>query len=1461
MVQIGYLTAKFEADVAKFVSDVGKAGKSLESLEKTVSGTVKSINGSLGALGATAGLAGLAAGIVSAGAAAVTLGDQYQVLQTRIRGVSESSTKEYKQLSDQLYTISQRNGVALETTAQAFQQIARNAKGFGATNADVAKLTNAVQQLGVVSGTSGESMKSAMLQFSQAMGSGVLQGDELKSIMENMPVLADKLAKGLGVSRGELKKMGAEGQLTSDLVFKTLLKQTDEINKEFEKMPANMGQAMSSLQNSAMRAVGEFDRLFNVSGSIAQTLKGFSASIDATTNASKKWLEQTHQVALAHNKIASNAQVLRASFAYLFDPQHYQKLFKMLVDPLGATVDAFAFRKTQFEDFRKALDQVTEADKKLEVQQQKHAESIKKSNGLGLPSDKDLEKYLQQQKNILDTFDLDKVFADKVQNIAGDQVAAMTKFTNALLDSTKDKIEELEAYKKSLGDSNADKAAKKSIDLQLDKYKQLKKELEEQNKQLEKQWALVEKVAEATAKQAQAWKEEANKEIIERQKAYDDRNASAAKQIEQIKKETELLRQKRSGNAEDLAEQEALNKLGFETNDLYFARRKLLEEMKQAQAAYKEEVAATKAEESIEKMKESNDLLQARLYGLEEEYQAQKKLKDLLKDIRDPAKIDEYTRKYKEQLATEKDYKDAIEKQKKVIDDVKSSTESYTQKVKQLSNAWNSGAIKDAKLYKDTLEELQKKQLENVKKSTTEWTNKLFDGLSRAVVEGKNLKDVFKDLGKELGLLAAKKMVFEPIANAIGNYASKLYGGTMFGAPGSTGGPAVASGGGGLLAGLGGLFGGLFGGGSKMPPLAPNYSKAPSIAGLPQSGSVSGNGSALSGGGLAAGPMAAGYDGKPIGSDIMGSVAPAWFREWYTKSHTNVVGIGSAMKVIDGAMYALLQSCGGSDSLATKFDYIGDIRNTLKFAELSTSGGTALRVWVANFGAEDKPQGMFKNPLRSGNSNALKDTGNGGFSLYADNLIPLIQSLTAMSSKGLAWKVINPDCPCGPSGDLKSPTITGSSGGLMPSPALSDPSGVLRGAYNPSADQIARANGTYKSPTISLSGGVSTMPTTGMTGAWAAQQRGLNGTLLPTSGMIGSAPEYDEYMRRAAAMKQAGNFFGTMPTQANFKASSAVGFTPDSFVMSGSPYALPMPVEDYTPTKTPGFSGGVNKSPMYAPWGAGTAGMGAVIQDFTNGYPSGTGIKEYGPNAAYGGTGIKEYGPSSNVPYGPNQYGYGAGPNKNGTLNPLYDFNVPDASVYLTPEQRARRDALLAREAAGGSSFVNPQDYLPPAPPADTYRPITGNPYEAGSGADGLIHKGNKAYDPQTGALIYDRGNLGNRGKPGSGLLGFANGGFPPVGVPSIVGERGPELFVPQQSGVVLPNDRLKSIMGGGNTPVVHLHDYTETKSQISDTRFAQDGSLHITLRDVVANLQNDPKVRKAANKATGTKSRGRLKT
>ena len=114
----------------------------------------------------------------------------------------------------------------------------------------VMDMTESINKAIRIGGGTNEMNKSAMLQLSQALGSGVLQGDELRSLSENAPYMMKVLADGLGVARGELKQMGADGELTTAVVIQAFENQRDVINSTFENIPRTWGDVTTKLGNS-----------------------------------------------------------------------------------------------------------------------------------------------------------------------------------------------------------------------------------------------------------------------------------------------------------------------------------------------------------------------------------------------------------------------------------------------------------------------------------------------------------------------------------------------------------------------------------------------------------------------------------------------------------------------------------------------------------------------------------------------------------------------------------------------------------------------------------------------------------------------------------------------------------------------------------------------------------------------------------------------------------------------------------------------------------------------------------------------------------------------------------------------------------------------------------------------------------------------------------------------------------
>ena len=120
---------------------------------------------------------------------------------------------------------------------------------------EIVTFAETLQKAFTISGASVQEQSAAMYQLSQAMAAGRLQGDEFRSIMENAPMVADAIAKYLGVSKGELRDLSSEGALTADVIKNALFSAADDINKKFAEMPMTFGAVFQNIKNEAFNAV------------------------------------------------------------------------------------------------------------------------------------------------------------------------------------------------------------------------------------------------------------------------------------------------------------------------------------------------------------------------------------------------------------------------------------------------------------------------------------------------------------------------------------------------------------------------------------------------------------------------------------------------------------------------------------------------------------------------------------------------------------------------------------------------------------------------------------------------------------------------------------------------------------------------------------------------------------------------------------------------------------------------------------------------------------------------------------------------------------------------------------------------------------------------------------------------------------------------------------------------------
>lgn len=205
--------------------------------------------------------------------------DKFSRFEARLANISVIGARAGETMRD-LGGIADQIGTSFDGIIDSFARMARNSAEIGATKGDMLELVEVVAKLGVVSGASQGEIASGTIQLSQALAAGRLNGDELRSIMENMPALAKAIAEGLGVGVGQLRAMGAAGELTSDKVFKALLGQLDKVNVEFANMPQTTERSLARLNNAFDRFSNRMAEAFSASRIAQSIIDGVAEAVD-----------------------------------------------------------------------------------------------------------------------------------------------------------------------------------------------------------------------------------------------------------------------------------------------------------------------------------------------------------------------------------------------------------------------------------------------------------------------------------------------------------------------------------------------------------------------------------------------------------------------------------------------------------------------------------------------------------------------------------------------------------------------------------------------------------------------------------------------------------------------------------------------------------------------------------------------------------------------------------------------------------------------------------------------------------------------------------------------------------------------------------------------------------------------------------------------------------------------------
>ncbi|HCM9382706.1 TPA: tape measure protein [Enterobacter hormaechei subsp. xiangfangensis] len=274
----GEIYYDIEADVSGLLKAQGKANKSLDSIGNSATNAAKkmdelqtNINRVAGAIAASL--------VVDWGKAFLVAADNMSQLNARIERLTGSAATA-SQTMQSLMRISSATGGSLQDTAKLWETLSTALRDTGATNGQVIQLTETLQKIGRIGGSSSEEMANALRQFGQSISSGTVRAEEFNSILEQMPELARQIAAGMGVSIGELRQLMLDGKLTAEDALNAIQKQTGSVNAEFEKLPRTLSQANTALTNSFLSMIDSVNQATGASAGLVAVIDSMTAALD-----------------------------------------------------------------------------------------------------------------------------------------------------------------------------------------------------------------------------------------------------------------------------------------------------------------------------------------------------------------------------------------------------------------------------------------------------------------------------------------------------------------------------------------------------------------------------------------------------------------------------------------------------------------------------------------------------------------------------------------------------------------------------------------------------------------------------------------------------------------------------------------------------------------------------------------------------------------------------------------------------------------------------------------------------------------------------------------------------------------------------------------------------------------------------------------------------------------------------
>lgn len=209
----------------------------------------------------------------------IDMADSYTQLKNRV-GLVTKSTQETRDVLKSLNEVANDSRTDFAQTAELYARLALSSRELKLNSSQLLEVTSTLNKATILSGASFRESALSLIQLSQGIASGTLRGDELRSVLEQLPYVADLIAKHMGITRDALQSLASQGKVTSDIVIGTLLNAGKEVKDQFKETTPTISQAFVVLQNGFLAFIGELNESTGIFSRIAKFLITISEHAD-----------------------------------------------------------------------------------------------------------------------------------------------------------------------------------------------------------------------------------------------------------------------------------------------------------------------------------------------------------------------------------------------------------------------------------------------------------------------------------------------------------------------------------------------------------------------------------------------------------------------------------------------------------------------------------------------------------------------------------------------------------------------------------------------------------------------------------------------------------------------------------------------------------------------------------------------------------------------------------------------------------------------------------------------------------------------------------------------------------------------------------------------------------------------------------------------------------------------------